>query len=276
MLRILSTSITFRDLTGMPMFLVNLGRGIVKLGHEFVITSPQMGGAIVEKAKAAGAICVKPEEVNGDFDAVFAQEAQYFNLFEKYPFTPTWNYLHSMNEIDKPAKHSCIVEYLAPRMEVAMKWAASCGSIGIMPIPVDFERFKPKEAENHGNYKILLPCTTDRQRMPMLLTLVERCIKEPNTVIRQFGDDHGALEKTVLPPNFTCHPATNDIEKEMAWCDEVAGIHIGTVTLEAWAMGKKTSVWDLHGKFEMVEPYENFRDWHDPQRIAKELLNKMQ
>ena len=66
--------------------------------------------------------------------------------------------------------------------------------------------------------------------------------------------------------------ATKDIEKIMRTCDEVAGLHIGTVTLEAWAMGLKTSVYDLKGNWKYVDKPKDF-DKHDHISVARKIIN---
>lgn len=274
-MRVLSTSINFHQLTGMPKFIYTLGKELVKMGHEFVVTAPDIGEPMKSMAEKVGITVLPPEQVTGKFDAVFAQEARFFNLYKRFPVTPTYVYLHSKSEVDAPAHGPQVIEYLAPRLEVANHWINVCGAIDILEIPIDFEQFKPTPAKDDGRYKILVPCTLDNLRQPMLLNLIDRAKADPNILIHHFGDDHGALKTIELPENFIIHPSKIDIQEEMAWADEVAGIFVGTITLEAWAMGKKTSVYDEHGKWEFVEPYSNFEQKHDVREVAKEFIRRI-
>ena len=85
------------------------------------------------------------------------------------------------------------------------------------------------------------------------------------------GDDCDGLDGLTPPPNVKILPRTDRIEDYMVQADEVAGIFIGTVTLEAWAMGLKTSVYDEHGNWQYVEKPQDF-DKHNYLNIAKEFI----
>lgn len=272
-MRILSTSSNFLNTTGMPMYIYNLGKEVVAMGHEFVVTAGKVGDPMAALARAVGITVLQPDEVEGDFDMILAQEVKEFNLFSKFPYTPAYCLIHSMTQWDEPMGHPSIIGYLAPREQVAEYWRPVCGAITILPIPIDFERFTPVEAKNDGFRKILVPCTSDWLRMPMFMRILELAEKDPSVIVRQVGDWCGALGTCAIPQNFTTHPATLEIEKEMAWADEVHGIYIGTVTLEAWAMGKKTVVYDEKGEYQTVHPYDNFRELHDAKNVAKKLIS---
>jgi len=64
--------------------------------------------------------------------------------------------------------------------------------------------------------------------------------------------------------------AKTDKLRECQW-DEVAGIYIGTVTLEAWAMGLRTSVYDEYGNWHYEDKPSDFSK-HDYLEVAKQFI----
>lgn len=273
-MRILITSLDFSTLTGMPMYIYTLGKEMVRQGHEVVVHAPKMGGEIFNRAKTAG--MKMDANPSGEFDGQIVQEGKSYNINHKFSSTPAISYIHSKNPIDEPLRASNVIAFYAPREEVKDRWLPMCGKVKIVPIPVDFERFKPTQAADDGKYKIIVPATVDFLRLPMYLNLKERAEADPLIEVRQFGDNHGSLNHVKLPDNFTLHGAVNDIEKEMAWADEVAGIYMGTVTLEAMAMGKITSVYDEFGNYYIARRPDDFFDYYNPERIAKEFIKEFE
>lgn len=240
-MKILLTSPEQRSLTGQPMYVKNLTKGLRELGH----------------------IVICAEQPFGDFDLAIIND-YYPECLGQFTAKKIYNFCHSKNPCDKPIIDKRIDGYLAPREEVAEQWG---NEIQIIPIPIDISRWHIPTIK-HPNYRIIAPATIDYLRLPMFKDLCSRANKFTEVWI--VGKDCGAY----FPLNkyVKVFPETPDIELLMRQCDEVAGIYVGTITLEAWAMGLKTSVYDEFGNWKYVDKPNDFNKY-DYLTVAKQFLN---
>lgn len=183
---------------------------------------------------------------------------------------PTFNLIHSTYNLDRPIDHG-ITKYFIARPDLRhLKEDAI-----LTPIPIPFDEFQEIPQEEHSDYRILSLSSIDPIRVPMFRDLVERARRYPEHTVWVKGSErmhvpelHTNLSNLIYDPIPTSNPIDN-----LAWADEVAGIFVGTITLEAWAMGKKTSVYDEAGHWEYKEPPSNFREQHDVKQVARIFLN---
>ena len=276
--KILISCVDFSHLTGMPIYLYNLGREMIKLGYEITLVST-IGGVISDKAREAGfKLFSWEEDYRDDYIALILNEPISEQMLERFPDVPAYNIIHSARPEDEPIP-DCpqIRKYLYSKASdlAYMKGKVPVDKIDSLPIPIDFERFSPSKKRPHDVYTILAPCTLDKLRLPMLKDLVKRACDNPDIKVILKGHNYGVIPNpSALPKNVILdeNPEFN-IEEIMADCDEVAGILLGTVTIEAWAMGLKTSVYDLEGNYEMVEQPKDFEIIHSAKFIANRLHN---
>jgi hypothetical protein len=269
---ILLASMEFASLTGQPMYNYNLAKGLREMGHEVTCMGPETGGAIKKMLEDIGCEVYKFSESSKwikfyDLAIVSEHYPQYLDfIFADKIF----NFCHSKDIADKPIMDKRIHGYLAPREQVSEHWQKEYDiDFTIVPIPIDFERFGiPREKQK--KYITLAPCTRCELRKPMLLDLISRCNKE-NSELWLVGDDMGALDGVAIPEHIKIFPATPRIEDYMKKADEVAGIFIGTVTLEAWAMGIDTLVYDEKGNGAYVRKPDDF-DKHNYKNVAKQII----
>jgi len=235
--------------TGQPMYVKNLAKGLRDLGHEVVCADYQ----------------TPTREYEGHYDIVIIND--YAPQFLDKVSGKIYNLCHSKNEPDRPIIDNRITGYIAPREQVSEYWQKEYNiDFTILPIPIDFKKWQvPREKTKQ--YTILMPGTFDPQRKPMILNLIERA---KNDKVILIGKDYMGLPYGAKG-NLEIHPETDELEKWMAKADEVAGIHIGTVTLEAWAMGLKTSVYDEQGNWEYVDKPEDFNK-HNYIEVARQLI----
>lgn len=273
--KILISCVDFSNLTGMPMYLYNLGKEMIALGYEVSLVST-IGGIIAEKAKEIGFKLFSWEDnFEDDYIALILNEPISEQIMQKFPNVPAYNIIHSARPEDEPI----------PDCPQIRKYFCSKGSdykyiknkvpkhkIDFLNIPIDFRRFNKNKKQEHDNYTILAPCTIDELRKPMLLNLIKRAIENPDINVIIKGNNYGALSGISLPNNvFIDDKAEWNIENFMAVSDEVAGILLGTATLEAWAMGLKTSVYDVKGNYEMIDPPAGFKITHEAEMVAIKL-----
>lgn len=261
-MKIIIAALEFESLTGAPMYHYNLSKGLRELGHDIVCVGIRVGGEIKEMLNAIGVPVYDMADMErwaGEYDIIIIAEhlPEYLDVINA---PKIFNLSHSKNFLDRPIKDERIVN-LAPREQVAEYWEEE---FKILPIPIDFDRFNGKEKTDE--YTILVPCTLDEQRKPMLLDLLKR--KEKVIIV---GQNYGALNGIEIPDNVTILPQNRYIEGLMRKADEVAGLHIGTVTIEAWAMGLKTSVYDEKGNWEYVDKPKDF-DKYNYKNVAKQLI----
>jgi hypothetical protein len=237
--------------TGQPMYVKNLAKGLRELGHEVVCADYN----------------TPIEHYCGDYDIVIIND--YAPHFLDRVNGKIYNLCHSKNDCDRPIIDDRINGYLAPREQVSEYWQKEYDiEFEILPIPIDFKKWQIPKVK-HKNYTILMPGTFDPQRKEMILNLIERS-KKGNRVML-VGKDYMGLPQGIIG-NLEVYPETDKIENYMAQADEVAGIHIGTTTLEAWAMGLKTSVYDEQGNWSYVEKPQDF-DKYNYLKVAEKLLN---
>jgi glycosyltransferase involved in cell wall biosynthesis len=180
------------------------------------------------------------------------------------------NICHSKNDCDKPIIDDRIDYYLAPREQISEHWQKHYKiDFEILPIPIDFKKWQVPRQKN-DKYTIIMPGTFDPQRKAMILNLIERTKNNKNNKVILIGKDYMGIPYGDKG-DLLIHPEVDDIENWMAKADEVAGIHIGTTTLEAWAMGLKTSVYDEQGNWKYVEKPEDFNK-HNYIEVARQLI----
>lgn len=274
---VLISGADFFYLTGMPKYHYTLGVELITLGYEVIITAPHIGGDIAEMARTAGIrLYTYSEILMGMIDLqpsfIIIAEPTSELIVQKFLNVPTWNYLHSALECDAPITgYPQIRGYLAPREAVAAKWSQASLEPRIVPIPIDFERFKPTDKIiNLDRYVILAPGTLDALRKQMHLNLIARAKQNKKILVKIVGMNFGSITDVDIPDNVEILPQNKDMPELMAECDEVAGIFEGTVTLEAWAMDKKTSVYDEFGNYKMVDKPKDFEKYNS-KKVAKQF-----
>jgi len=267
--RILLAGWDFENLTGGPMYNYNLAKGLTELGHDVICVGEKAGGIIKEKLKEIGCNTYKldePEKWRGRYDLIVISEN--IPKFLDYATSDNiYNFCHSKHELDKPIDDVRITGYLFPREQVKEHWKVN-GEI--MPIPIDFSRFDRK-VKPRDRYTIVCPATIDKLRKPMFLNLINRARTNLKIDVWIVGKDHGGLDGVRYPSNVRIFNETSNPEKFIIQADEVAGIFVGTVTIEAWAANKKTSVYDELGDYTYIDKPSDFEKYNY-KNIAKDFL----
>jgi len=268
---ILLCAMEFESLTGAPMYNYNLAKGLIELGHNVTCVGLKTGGEIKEMLEKIGCKVYKSMESHkwGKQYYDLAIISEHFPQYLDFIYADKiYNFCHSKDEADKPIEDDEINGYLAPREQVADKWDKD---FTIIPIPIDFEKFTPT-TDKQNKYIILAPCSIGKLRVQMFLSLIDRAKNDTNIEVWIVGEDYNGLDNVDLPESVKVMSATNNIKELMAKANEVAGVFIGTVTLEAWAMDKKTSVYDEYGNWEYVNKPNDF-DKYNYKNVTKQILN---
>ena len=270
-MKILLVSLELESLTGQPMYTYNLAKGLTELGHNVTCVGLKTGGVVTNWLKEINVRVfnwIDKVEWLDTYDLVIISE-QIPGVIDNVICDNIYNLCHSKGDCDKPIEDDRIKGYLFPREQIKEHW----GKEGlIVPIPLDLEKFNIKK-EKQDKYTILAPCTIDDLRKPMLLNLLKRAEEGQVWIV---GKDYGALKGIDIPDNVTIFPETDDVTEYMRKADEVAGIFIGTVTLEAWAMGIKTSVYDEKGNWEYVKGDITKNNYISVAKLVTDTLCKAQ
>ena len=136
---------------------------------------------------------------------------------------------------------------------------------------VDRKRFKPlKKKTKRDYYKIVAPCTLDSMRESFLNAVIDSATKERRVFI--FGMDCGAILHE--SPYVKISPDKFDIEKDIADADEVAGILLGRVNLEAWSCGIKSTIYNPDSlEYSTLPIPKDFDEMYNIKNVAKRIID---
>jgi glycosyltransferase involved in cell wall biosynthesis len=260
----------FSRRTGMPMYLLNLSMGLIRRGHKITIVAPQIG---LDKSGEIRQVFWKDiDQLLGEqFDVLVLNEPLSKILIEKFPKVPAYNIIHSARPEDDPIMGYPQVRKYIPSKKTDLEYIRAKGvpenKIEYIPIPIDFGKFKPRE--DAIEWDIVAPCTFDFLRQPMLKDLIDQAKKGKKVLI--IGENCGCLghlgQYASIKTLKIIPEAVENIEDYMAKAEAVAGILLGTVTIEAWAMGRKTIVYDLAGRWEEYPKPSDYQK-HDLGQVA--------
>ena len=214
------------------------------------------------------------EYIPQDYDLIIVSQKQ--ELITKYlPDVPIINVVHSEYDCEEPLPDSNqIIKYVCIRPEI-IEHITQNHNIPLFKCEliyngVDRERFKAKEKTKRDYYKIVIPCTIDELRLKFLQHMIDGATSERRIEI--YGLDYGHILKTnewvsINPPKF-------NIEDYIADADEVAGILLGRVNIEAWSCGVKSSIYDpVTLECHTYETPDNFDETFNIKNTVNKLLS---
>ena len=276
-------------LSGQPLYCYELCRELKKQGHEVTMMSElhipmgqradRDGHKLVENLRAEGIECIEwnRDKAKG-YDLILMSEPQSRILFDSCGDTTVFNIVHSEYDCECPIEyHKQIKAYICIRPSIAAhiitQHNISPDLVKVIYNGVDRLRFDTKiciKSENKKAYKIVAPCTLDKLREKFLNYLIDSASPERHVVL--VGMDCGASLHS--SPYVEIKPDTFDIQLEMADADEIAGILLGRVNLEAWSMGIRSTIFDPETlEHYTVEPPEDFDKKHNIKNVVEQILN---
>lgn len=254
---------TMEYLSGAPIYVYEVARELKSRGHEVDVISKWGENELLWRLKDSGIGCLMYSDKL--YDVVFISEEDFgvkaiirINIVHsEYDCETPIPYCDGYVAIRPSIKEHIIKDHKIPEKKIQVIYNG-----------VDLTRFKPvKKVERE--YKLMLaPCTIDPLREKFLNILIS--LANPTRQLLIVGQDHGAkLEKS---PYVEIKPSTFDIEKEIQQADEVHGILLGRVNLEAYACGVDSFMWNPDTLFcEKYEP-ERFRENHNIVNVVGKLL----
>lgn len=285
-MKILVTGLSMAYLSGQPLYCYELCRELKKQGHDVTMMSrlyvqdgepaDQDGYKLVKNLLAEGINCVQfdGKKCSG-YDLILASEPQSSIIFESSGSTPVFNIVHSEYNCENPLENRKeILRYICIRPSIAAhiitKRGIPSNKVKVIYNGVDRNRFCSSiRKANRQYYHIVIPCTLDGLREKFLNYMIENATEDRRLTL--VGMDCGAKLKE--SPYIEIKKDTFDIQNEMATADEVAGILLGRVNLEAWSMGIRSTIFDpVTIEHITIEPPEDFDKKHNIVNVVKQIL----
>ncbi|GEM_PF-4086453 len=285
-MKILVTGRSMSYLSGQPLYCFELARELKRQGHDVTVLSEWDAGVVNGLTGKDGHYLkeiIDEENIKrlswndipkDEYDLCLASENMSLSVIQKIPNTPVINIIHSEYDYETPIENSPqIIAYVCIRYSI-LRHIVDFHNIPedkchIIYNGIDRERFKKKPKEKRDYKKIVVPCTLDTMREPFLNHLIDSANDKKRVFI--FGMDCGAklhesLYATINPDKF-------HIEEDIADADEVAGILLGRVNLEAWSCGVPSRVYDpdtLENK--LFEVPADFDKNHNIKNVVKDII----
>jgi hypothetical protein len=277
-LKILIGCLFFKNFTGSEVYIFELAKNLVKMGHDVSVVS-EIGGPLTEMAKKVG-IKVFPtseppgykmgdgkwlvEGPNGigpsipntmyrvsdiSFDIIHLQHEPITNYFlNLYPQIDKISTIHSeVIELEKPVVHDSIKHYICIRPEIKEHienvYQIDESQCSVMYNPVDSDRFRSSNQKEEN--ACLFVGTIDYLRENSIKDLVEQTRTE-NLELWLLGENKSDYLDSLLQNSHVKHlQPTWNTEKYINRVKYTAGILLGRTTIESWFCGKPSWIYDV-------------------------------
>jgi len=277
-LKILIGCLFFKNFTGSEVYIFELAKNLVKMGHDVSVVS-EIGGPLTEMAKKVG-IKVFPtseppgykmgdgkwlvEGPNGigpsipntmyrvsdiSFDIIHVQHEPITNYFlNLYPQIDKISTIHSeVIELEKPVVHDSIKHYICIRPEIKDHienvYQIDESQCSVIYNPVDSDRFRSSNQKEEN--ACLFVGTIDYLRENSIKDLVEQTRAE-NLELWLLGENKSDYLDSLLQNSHVKHlQPTWNTEKYINRVKYTAGILLGRTTIESWFCGKPSWIYDV-------------------------------
>jgi glycosyltransferase involved in cell wall biosynthesis len=263
-MKIALTGNTMTYLSGQPLYCFEVARELKKQGHEVDVISDWANNELLNILLKEGVRC--SHSGHGEYDIVFYSEGKRDVIGKK-----TVNIVHSEYECETPLpdcdKYVCIRPSIQDH--IVKEHGIPIEKTTVIYNGVDCERFKPVERPKRDYRLIVAPCTIDPLRQAFFDELGHLASEQTRILIvgKQFG------ARLPQSPWITWKPDHFDIETDIAIADEVHGILLGRVNIEAMACGVDTYTWDTKDLKPVKWECENFFEKHDIKNVVKQLID---
>ena len=250
-IKILIGCLLFREFTGSEMYVYELSKGLINLGYDVSVISPNIGGRLTDLAKKNGIKVYhtsKPPKYEF-FDIIHTQHYVISDFLVKlFPLTNKISTIHSEIISDEnPYIHPSIIRYIAIRPEIKKyledNFKIPENKIDIIFNPIDEHKFYPLNKDNK-NY-VLFVGSLEHLRKKPLFDLVEYT-KQNNKELWIVGTNHSNYLTELTSNNHVKYfPSTYNVEDFIHECSETAGILLGRTTIEGWMCGKPGWIYNV-------------------------------
>ena len=299
-LKILLSCLNFKTFTGSEVYVYELAKGLVKMGHDVTVLS-EIGGPLTDKAKKIG-IKVRPfseppgfkmgdgkwgaSTPNGtelskegmlykiqdiNYDIIHVQHEPVTNMIlQLYPNIEKIATIHSeVIDLEKPVKHESIKRYIAIRPEIKEHIVEQDeideSLVDIIYNPIDDTRFNEKETTEEN--AVLFVGTIDYLREQTIRDLIEYTNENQMELWLVGENKSDYLDDILMNKHVKRFTPTWNTETFIRKAKETAGILLGRTTIESWMCGKKSWIYsvDKSGGIlskELVSPPEDINKFY--------------
>lgn len=264
-MRILLTTRKMGYLSGAPLYVFELAKELSKEHDVTVLSDWTVMGKDGEKLKKGLKKVKKISYMRGEYDVVIASQSC------PKVSCPVLNVVHSEYDVETPIDNCQAYIAIRPsiREHLIEKHNIPKEKIFVIYNGVDRDRFKPVEKPKRDFKLTVVPCTLDPLRKKFINHLCS-ISSEKNRYI--FVGDYFGIEIN-RTPYVSFLPAMFDVERVIALADEVAGILLGRVNLEAESCGVPSLIYDP----DTLESYpfvcEDFDEKHNIKNVSKQILD---
>lgn len=250
-IKVLIGCLLFQEFTGSEMYVYELSKGLLKLGYDVSVISPNIGGRLTDLAIKNGIkVYHTSEPPKYEFFNIIHTQHYVISEFlcKLYPLFSKISTIHSEVVWDEnPFIHQSILKYVVIRPEIKTHIQNNFNipedKIEIIYNPIDESKFYPVKKESK-NY-VLFVGSLEHLRMKPLFDLVEYA-KQNNKELWIVGKNHSNyLNELLLNHHVKYFPSTYNIEEFIHECSETAGILLGRTTIEGWMCGKPGWIYDI-------------------------------
>ena len=283
-MKILVSCLAMSYLSGSPLYNYELCLELKRRGHDVTVISEfqdnirgEEGHYLQENLKEAGVKLVpikNPNLLEPNYDLIFCSQNSSLSVIQRFGDTPAVNIVHSEYEYETPIPDSPqMIGYICIRHNIlnhiVTQHNIPVNKCVVIYNGIDRKRFSKKKVKPRDFYRVVVPCTLDTMREQFLNKMIAGATEDRRVDI--YGFDCNA--KLNVSPFARVFKDKFHIEEEMQNCDEVAGILLGRVNLEAWSCGVNSSVYDpntLEGK--VFAPPVDFDDNYNIVKVVDKML----
>lgn len=283
-MKVLLTGLSMAYLSGQPLYVYELARELKKRGHDVQVmsdwTNPMKnseGWMLKKNLTDQGILTLNWHEypTGKNYDLIIASEPQSIAAVRDLPDVPVVNVVHSEYECETPLPNTSQTKwYVCIRPSIAAHIVTEhdipIEKVKVIYNGVDRARFDPALKRPHEHYTVVIPCTLDTLREKFLNDEIHRAVPERRVHI--VGMD--CFAKLDESPFVTYSPDTFHVEQAMANADEVSGILLGRVNIEAWSMGLPSTIYDPETlEHHTYPPPKDFDKRYNIKNVANQIIN---
>ena len=284
-IKVLISSLFFKNYTGSEMYIFELSKELVKLNCDVTILSdisgplskiankykiktlPQneppgyiMGDGRIGFNTPQGFVKTQPGKFykNGsyDFDIIHSQHKPVTErIIQLYPDLPKVTTIHSeVISLEDPIKDDTIMKYITIRPEISEKIIKRDGidgeKIELIYNPINEKIFNTSGVKE-GNY-VLFVGSVDYLREKTIKDVSEysKSINKEFWIVGENKSDY--LDELLKEKHIRYYPATSKVESFVKESFETSGILLGRTTIESWMCEKPSWIYNVNNKGDIL------------------------
>ncbi len=250
-------------LSGACLYTYELARELAKNNDVTVLSNWEVVGSDGEYLKKGLKGIKKISYMRGEYDVVIASQ------FCPEVKCPVINVVHSEYGVETPLPNCSAYIAIRPSIKdhIIKEHNIPVDKVFVVYNGVDRDRFKECKKSKRDFKLTVVPCTIDKLREKFINHLCS--LSNEKNVYAFFGDYYGA--KVNKTPYTLFYPAKFHIEDIIGDADEVVGILLGRVNLEAESMGVPSLIFDPDTLKSEKFVCEDFDKRHNIVNVAKEV-----